>query len=203
MNCEARDWQHDSKRLTKYSFNHRLRDYGRPVGYDCFHGDVSTHHVQISVVRLTPEQIRDILKMPLVHQPGEAWEYGTGIDWAGIVLERATNVRLNDWIQENICAPLGLHAVNMFPTADMKQNLAYMHQKWPGEGNKSEERDHILREPILAETVEERARIFNSGGAGLFAKPSEYVQILTVLLNDGTHPRNGAQILKKETVEMM
>lgn len=40
-------------------FNPKLRDYGRPVGYDVFHADV-----------------RDIYKMPLVNQPGSKWEYG-------------------------------------------------------------------------------------------------------------------------------
>lgn len=142
--------------------------------------------------------------MPLVHQPGEAWEYGTGIDWAGIVLERATGVRLNDWIQNNVMEPLGLKAVNMFPTAEMKSHLAFMHQRWPGDlSKKSEERDHIYREPILAETREDRERLFHSGGAGCFAKPAEYVQILAALLNDGKSPITGARILQEETVQMM
>ncbi|KAI5358145.1 Putative beta-lactamase/transpeptidase [Septoria linicola] len=167
-------------------FNEKLKEHGRPVGYDVFHGDA-----------------KDILRMPLVHQPGEAWEYGTNIDWAGIVLERATGVRLNDWIQENIMAPLDLHSVNMLPTADMKRNLAYMHQKWPGSSLKTEERDHILREPLLAETAEEKAKIFHSAGAGLFAKPVEYVQVLAALLNDGKSPKTGARILQKGTVDLM
>ncbi|WPB03802.1 uncharacterized protein RHO25_008446 [Cercospora beticola] len=167
-------------------FNEKLKEHGRPVGYDVFHAD-----------------IRDVLRMPLVHQPGEAWEYGTGIDWAGIVLERATGVRLNDWIQENIMAPLDLHSVNMFPTADMKKNLAFMHQKWPGSPEKVEERDHIYREPIIAETAEERAKLFHSGGAGLYAKPAEYVQVLAALLNDGVSPKTGQRILQKSTIDEM
>ncbi|KAK4628592.1 Acyltransferase calJ [Fulvia fulva] len=171
-----------------YEFFHpTLREHGRPIGYDCFKAD-----------------IRDILRMPLVHQPGEKWEYGTNIDWAGIVLERATGVRLNDWIQNNIMQPLGLKAINMFPAEDMKKNLAYMHQKWPGDpSGKSEERDHILREPLLADTKEEQARLFHSGGAGCFAKPAEYVQVLAALLNDGRSPITGNRILKEETVKAM
>jgi CubicO group peptidase (beta-lactamase class C family) len=62
--------------------------------------------------------------MPLVNQPGETWEYGINIDWAGIVLERATKTTLNDWIQKNIMQPLGLKNVNMLPTAEMKKELA-------------------------------------------------------------------------------
>ena len=153
--------------LISRSFNPKLRDYGRPVGFDVFHADE-----------------RDVLKMPLVHQPNTVWEYGTGIDWAGIVLERGTGVRLNDWIQQNIMEPLNIKNVNMLPTPEMKKELAFMHQKWPG-SSAAEERDHIYREPIVAETDDEKKHLFHSGGAGCYAKPAEYVQILATLLNDG------------------
>lgn len=43
----------------QHSFNPKLRDYGRPIGFDVFHADV-----------------KDIYRMPLVHHPGENWEYG-------------------------------------------------------------------------------------------------------------------------------
>lgn len=38
-----------------------------------------------------------------------------------------------------------------------------MNQRWPG-SSESEERDHVYREPLLAETDEEKKRIFHSGG---------------------------------------
>lgn len=167
-------------------FNPKLRDYGRPIGFDVFHADE-----------------KDILRMPLVNQPGERWEYGINIDWAGIVLERGTGVRLNDWIQKNIMHPLELENINMFPTEHMKKELAFMHQRWPGDASKTEERDHIYREPILAETHHEKKHIFHSGGAGAYAKPAEYVQVLAALLNDGKSPKTGKQILKAETVKEM
>lgn len=126
------------------SFNPKLRDFGRPVGFDVFHAD-----------------IKDILRMPLVNQPGETWEYGINIDWAGIVLERATGQGLNDWMQEKIMQPLGIKNVNMLPTEEMKKNLAYMHQRWPG-GAEAEERDHMYREPIIANTDDAKKRIFHS-----------------------------------------
>lgn len=109
---------------------------------------------------------------------------------------------LNDWIQKNIMQPLKLDAINMFPTAEMKANLAFMHQRWPGSSD-AEERDHLYREPIIAETEHEKKHIFHSGGAGAFAKPTQYVQVLSVLLNNGKSPITGAQILKSETVDEM
>jgi len=44
-------------------FNEKLRDFSRPAGWDEFSG------------------LEFDIKQPLVHQPGEGWEYGLGIDW--------------------------------------------------------------------------------------------------------------------------
>ena len=58
-----------------YEFFHEgLREFGRPVGFDCFAGDES-----------------DILRMPLVHEPGTDWQYGVGLRGA-FVWEKLTEV---------------------------------------------------------------------------------------------------------------
>lgn len=96
------------------------------------------------------------------------------MDWAGIAAERATGKKLNDLIQENICQPLNLTSVTMFPSAELKKNLAAMHQRSP-DGTVSE-RDHLLRRNLMALTPDQQSQIFNSGGAGCFAKPTEYIR---------------------------
>ncbi|KAI4864320.1 beta-lactamase family protein [Hypoxylon rubiginosum] len=165
-------------------FEETLRDWGLPIGIDEFSGD-----------------IRDILKIPLRFQPGEGWMYGIGIDWAGIILHRKTGLSLNDFIQENICRPLGLENINFLPTQAMKDNLATMHARQAD--GKLVPRDHLQRRPLVVETPEEIAGVFHSGGAGLFAKPQEYARILAVLLNDGACPRTGSRLLAKTTVDAM
>lgn len=82
---------------------------------------------------------------------------------------------LNDYLQEHVLKPLDLHNINMFPTDSMKANLASMTQRWPG-SSISETRDQPYRAPLIAETPEERKAVFNSAGAGCFAKPREYVR---------------------------
>jgi CubicO group peptidase (beta-lactamase class C family) len=146
--------------------------------------------------------MKTILAMPLVNQPGETWEYGINVDWAGIMLERATGVRLNDLIQRDICRPLGLHALSLLPGPEMVAKLAHMHQRWPGNSH-IETRDHLYREPLLAANDTDKDRLFHSGGAGGFATPANFVQVLAVLLNNGEHSRTGARILKPETVDLM
>jgi CubicO group peptidase (beta-lactamase class C family) len=90
------------------------------------------------------------------------------------VLERKTGTNLNDYIQKNICQPLGLENVNMFPTKSMKDNLAYMHFRYPD--GKLVPRDHLHRHALVVSTPEDIKDTFNSGGAGMFARPREYAR---------------------------
>jgi len=172
-------------------FNQRLNDYGhdggmgvKGTGFDVFAGDG-----------------RDIVRQPLVNQPGSAWEYGVNIDWAGIIVERTTGLTLNGYFQEHIFQPLGLQNISFFPSQHMRDNITTMLQRAPS--GETTERDHAYRRALLAETEQEKKSIFNSGGAGCFAKPSEYVQILATLLNDGVSPTTNNRILKAETVKSM
>ncbi|KIW05385.1 uncharacterized protein PV09_03900 [Verruconis gallopava] len=166
-----------------YTFFHTgLRDYSKPIGYDEFSG-----------------HMKDMIQ-PLVHQPGEAWQYGLGIDFAGFCVERATGLSLNEYFQKYIFQPLGLGNISMFPSKSMKERLAYMNTRAPD--GQLGPRDHLLHRPLVVESKEISSCV-NSGGAGCFASPREYCQILATLLNDGTSPLTGAQILKKATVDAM
>ncbi|KAI0120651.1 beta-lactamase/transpeptidase-like protein [Xylariales sp. AK1849] len=166
-------------------FSERLRQWSYPVGVDEFSG-----------------RIEDV-KLPLLFQPGEGWEYGVGIDWAGIALERATGLTLNDYLQKHVFLPLEIRDMSMIPSHDMRQRLAYMNSRSP-DGN-LRARDHLLRAPLVVDPDNnaEVARVFNSGGAGMFAKPQDYCKVLSVLLNDGTCPRTGSKLLRKDTVDEM
>lgn len=163
-------------------FNETLLKWSRPIGYDELSG--SYHEVQ---------------DLPLTSEPGTRWEYGIGIDWAGNVIERVSGMCLNDYFQKNILQPLDIQHISMFPDEDMKNRLAYMHQK---ENGKIRGRDHVLRRPLMA-IEKDRADIYNSGGAGCFARPLEYCEILATLLNDGLSPTTGKRILQASTVQEM
>lgn len=138
-------------------FNEELRDYSHPIGFDEFSG-----------------HIKDILQ-PLTFQPGEGWQYGVNIDFAGLALERATGLTLNDYCHKNIFEPLGLKNISMFPTTEMKKKLAHMHQR-KHDGSLIV-RDHLLRKPLVVESSEVKD-VLNSGGAGAFATPSDYARKL-------------------------
>ena len=142
----------------------------------------------------------DILNGRLVNQPGSMWEYGTSLDWAGIIVERVSGQNLGDYFAEHIFAPLGISpdGASMFPS---QKNLAHMHQR--GSDGQLKEREHLYNGPLSATSKDQQNSFFQSGGAGLYAKPKEYVKVLGAILNDGTSPTTGKQILKKDTVDLM
>ncbi|KAJ4373960.1 hypothetical protein N0V83_002699 [Neocucurbitaria cava] len=145
----------------------------------------------------------DFLNSRLVNQPGSMWEYGINIDWAGIVLERVTGQTLGEYFKEHIFKPLGVDTdgATFFPNEQAQKNLAHMHKR-DAEGQ-LKPREHILTLPFSQTTKEQQDKFNQSGGAGLYAKPKEYIKILAAILNDGTSPTTGAAILKKETVDLM
>jgi len=168
-------------------FDQRIQDYYGAAGVNEFSG---LHY--------------DYLSQPLVNQPGTAWEYGINIDWAGILVERASGLKLNDYFQEHILKPMNLTHVNMFPTDDMKSKLAWMHSRDLHTQKLKRSIDgHLARAPLVAKTQAEKDAVFQQGGAGCFARPKQYAQIIGMLLNDGVHAPTGNRILKKETVDTM
>ena len=70
-----------------------LRTLGPPWPPPAFDGD---------------EWIRRFATLPLMAQPGEEWMYNTGLQVAGVLLERATGRPLPELLAERVCGPLGM-----------------------------------------------------------------------------------------------
>lgn len=90
----------------------------------------------------------------------------------------------------------------MFPPESAHSNVASIHQRDPSTGE-LRTRDHFYGNPLKQDSTEKQDAFFQSGGAGLFAKPKEYVKLLATILNEGTSPTTGKQILKPETIELL
>jgi CubicO group peptidase (beta-lactamase class C family) len=117
------------------------------------------------------------------------------------MVERVTGMSLNDYCTKHIFQPLGIKNMSFFPTQEMKEHLAHMHQRYPDGHIRT--REHLLRKPLYELSDAEKKETLNSAGAGIFAQPREYVKIIATLLNNGTSPTTGAQILKPKTVDEM
>lgn len=91
--------------------------------------------------------------------------------------------------------------VTMFPPTEAHSNLAEIHARDPSSGE-LRVREHFYAHQLKQDTPEKQDKFFQAGGAGLFAKPKEYVKLLATILNEGTSPTTGKQVLKPESVEL-
>jgi CubicO group peptidase (beta-lactamase class C family) len=53
--------------------------------------------------------------LPLVFEPGEGWSYGGGVEWAGILIERLTKMKLGAYMEKYIFEPLGMVSSTFHP----------------------------------------------------------------------------------------
>ncbi|KAI1359613.1 beta-lactamase family protein [Xylaria arbuscula] len=168
-----------------YAFeDERLADYGRPVGFDDFCGERS-----------------DFLSRPLVNQPGTTFQYGTSMDWVGVLIERVSGLTLEDYFQKNVLGPLGINSVSFFPSEESISKLAYMHRR--AKDGSISQTDHLYRKPLLPLTEQGKEDRFCAGGHGCFGKPADIRKLIAIFLNDGVDAASGARLLKKETIDEM
>lgn len=144
------------------------------------------------------------------------------MDWAGRLIERISGFCLGDYFQRFIFAPLGISKLTFFPSEEAKNNLAYLHERNADGTVALASGGHVCHRPLVASTPEEMKSIVNAGGHGLFGTTSQYcgespfpryvatagcvsadarAEIISVLLNHGTHSKTETQLLKRETVD--
>ncbi len=129
------------------------------------------------------------LNAPLAFDPGERWEYGINIDWAGRMVESVSGQDLDTFMRENIFAPLGMHDTGFMPNAEQFARSAQVHARKP---------DGSL-EPV-PQTPPVKSEFF-AGGGGLVSTGPDYLAFLRMLLNNGA--LDAARILRPETVALM
>src|SRR2546421_1193384 len=129
------------------------------------------------------------LVLPLVFDPGDRWDYGIGIDWAGKAVERVSGQKLGDYFDEHLFGPIGMRDTAFKLTNQRRDRLAGMHAR--GEDGTLARMDFELpQEPE-----------FQMGGGGLYGTASDYLAFQRVILNDGW--ANGRAVLKPETMRQM
>src|SRR3989442_1993317 len=61
--------------------------------------------------------------------PGDRWEYGISIDWAGKMVEAVSGQRLDRYFQENIFGPLRMKGTSVPISPSQPAPLASVHQR--------------------------------------------------------------------------
>lgn len=127
------------------------------------------------------------LNAPLGFDPGERWEYGIGIDWAGRMAEAVSGgLNLEQYMQRHIFAPLGMRDTSFDPRPEWASRTVTVHAR---QANGS---------PVPTESPPPPAdREFYPGGGGLLSTAPDYITFLRALL------AGGGGLVKPETVTLM
>ncbi len=157
-------------------------------GYDFFNHDLVEYGHAKNVPSVVSRSM-DSLRSVLVHEPGERWEYGSHIDWAGKV-EGACGKRLGAVFSERIFGPLDMNDSSFEPTASMRQRRVTMHRR-SDDGPLTPLPDFEL--PPNPEQ--------HMGGHGLYATVGDYMTFIRMVLNDGASAHR--RMLKAETAARM
>ena len=179
----------------------RLRPAKRPItlrhllthtagfGYDM----LSSQLIRYNAVTQTPSTSTGklaSLRLPLLFDPGERWEYGINIDWAGRAVEAASGQPLDAYFRDHIFGPLRLADSGFAPSAAQRDRLMPVHRRKP---------DGSL-EPIAVDIPPANPEFWGGGGA-LYSTGPDYLSFLRMLLAEGR--LDGAQVLRRETVVEM
>jgi CubicO group peptidase (beta-lactamase class C family) len=155
--------------------------------YDLWNKDIERYMKAANVPGIGTCKL-EALKVPMIADPGDKWEYGINIDWAGKAVERVSGLSLDGYMRERIFTPLGMKDTGFILRPDQQARLASIHARG-ADGLK----------PI--EFGMPQAPEFFMGGGALYSTGRDYLTFLRAMLAGGR--LNNVQILKPETVALI
>src|SRR4051812_24401461 len=154
-------------------------------GYNTWSSALDAHMAASGIPAVGSCQ-RKALTTPLLSDPGTEWNYGIGIDWAGLAAEAVTGKRLDALIAEGVTRPLGMADTAFKLGPAQRARLSAMHRR---------EADGSLV-PIPFEIPQDPE--FHMGGGGLYGTARDYLRFCRMWLNGGA--LDGTRVLRPETV---
>jgi CubicO group peptidase (beta-lactamase class C family) len=132
-----------------------------------------------------------VAALPLTSQPGTKWSYSVSLDVLGRVIEVASGMPFDRFLQTRFFAPLGMTSTWFTVPASEAGRLAT---------NYSYVGDRLVPLDPGATSVFLQPPSFPYGGAGLVSSARDYDRFLHMLLNGGT--LDGVRVMKPETVRL-
>jgi len=144
------------------------------------------------------ESIARMASLPLDAHPGTAWIYGYNTDILGAVIEKASGMDLNNFLQQEIFEPLDMSDSHFYLPESKRDRLAVVYQPKQGGGIEAIPAIDGMRSQGM---YIDGPRISHSGGAGLLSTAKDYARFLQMTLNGGE--LDGKRILSRKTIKLM
>ncbi|HEX8527984.1 serine hydrolase domain-containing protein [Allosphingosinicella sp.] len=132
-------------------------------------------------------------EVPLEFSPGTAWTYSVSTDVLGLVVQRLSGTRFEDYVEQRIFAPLGMADTGFEVPPDKLDRLTDAWMLDPELGTIVYDRG--------ADSSWSRSPDFLSGGGGLVSTTADYHLFCRMLLGGGTG--QGARLIGRKTLDLM
>ncbi|MFK0151963.1 serine hydrolase domain-containing protein [Streptomyces sp. NPDC090493] len=134
-----------------------------------------------------------LAQVPMLHQPGEAWLYGTSSALQGILVARVSGRTLPDFLAERIFEPLGMRDTAFEVPASKRHRFTSSY---------APAADGTLRLTDTPDGAYSSLPRFPSGGGGLVSTADDWLAFARLLLNAGAAP-DGRRLLTATSVSRM
>ncbi|MCF7686865.1 MAG: beta-lactamase family protein [Cephaloticoccus sp.] len=142
-----------------------------------------------------PEFARTLVRLPLDHQPGDAFTYGVSYDVLGYLIERLTGQPLETVMRSRVFAPLGMNDTWFVVPPEQRQRLARVHERGPtGRLEPTKPETFVLGATGAKE-------VYPNGSGGLVSTVDDFARFAQMLLNGGE--LDGVRVLAPATVRLM
>ena len=169
---------------------HHLLTHTSGLTYDFFSSPVAQMYGAAGVRGAAPgsaqahlqEWCEALAKLPLVAQPGTAWNYSVGMDVLGRLIEVISGQSLREFLKTRIFDPLGMVDTDFYVPDSKLDRFAVNYVPKPGGGMQAA--DHPQISPYR------KLPALEMGGSGLVGTVGDYRRFAQMLLNKGTTTAN-------------
>ena len=135
---------------------------------------------------------KELGDIPLLHQPGDAWNYGMSTDVLGYFVEVVSGMPFAEFLKTRIFEPLGMVDTDFSVPENKASRYATLYEPTEDGGIKVLEDAPVSSGPLS---------FHHSGGAGLLSTAGDYLRFCQMMLNDGE--LDGVRLLGRKTVELI
>ena len=139
------------------------------------------------------EVVERAAALPLLAQPGQAWNYSIATDVLGHLVAVVSGQPFGEFLRERVIEPLGMVDTGFHVPAGSVDRFAAMY------GRGADGRASLLDDPRSSPFITPRA--ICSGGGGLVSTAGDYLRFCRFMLNRGE--LDGVRLLGRKTVELM
>jgi len=138
------------------------------------------------------EAVMAISQRPLEFEPGSKWEYcSPGIDTLGRIIEVASGLPYDRFVQQRIFAPLDMIDTTFFPNQQQRSRLAAVYQR----------RDGQLQAVPSGDSGPSTGSRYPSPAGGLYSTGADLARLYRMMLHGGQ--LDGKRILSEASVKAM